>query len=262
MTGTTVGTGLRIAVLAAVLAFATAQARADEAFARERLKAMSDYLGAQATLAVDFDASLEVVTAEGQKLLLASSGSLTMARPDKLRVTRASGFADAEIVFDGATLTLIGKSANVYAQVDVPGTIDQLVDVLRDTYHRPLPAADLLLSDVNAALSEGVSDVKDVGYGVIGGQECDHFAFRSEHVDWQIWISQDDRPLPCRYVITTRDVEGSPQYSIEFRGWTTGHNVAPETFAFANPTGAQKIELGDIAEARDLPEHFTTGANP
>ena len=33
-------------------------------------------------------------------------------------------------------------------EFDAAGTLDQLVDVLRDKYHRPLPGADLLLSNV------------------------------------------------------------------------------------------------------------------
>ena len=62
------------------------------------------------------------------------------------------------MVFDGKTLTLLGKNANLYAQVDAPGTIDQLVDVLRDKYHRPVPAADLLMSDPYKELMPQVND--------------------------------------------------------------------------------------------------------
>ena len=50
------------------------------------------------------------------------------------------------MVSDGTTLSLLGK--NAYAQVEAKGTVDQLIDTLRDTYHRPLPEADLLVSNV------------------------------------------------------------------------------------------------------------------
>ena len=46
--------------------------------------------------------------------------------------------ADADVLLPPLTLTLLGKNANLYAQVDAPGTIDQLVDALRDKYHRPV----------------------------------------------------------------------------------------------------------------------------
>ena len=75
------------------------------------------------------------------------------------------------------------------------GTIDHLVDELRDKYHRPVPGADLLLSNVYEQLMPGVTNVKDLGSGVIGGIECDHLAFRTEEVDWQIWIAQGDASL-------------------------------------------------------------------
>ena len=58
-------------------------------------------------------------------------------RPDKFTDTRG-GFTNVEMVFDGKTLTLLGKNTNLYAQIEAPGTIDQLVDVLRDKYHRPV----------------------------------------------------------------------------------------------------------------------------
>ena len=170
---------------------------ADEAEARSLFKAMSDYMAAQTAISFDYDSTLEVVTSEGQKLGLASSGAVTMARPDKLRATRTGGFADVEVVFDGTTLSLLGKNVNAYAQVEMKGTIDQLIDTLRDTYHRPLPAADLLVSNVNDALMPTVTDVKDLGSGVIGGVECDHLAFRTAEVDWQIWIAHGDAPYPA-----------------------------------------------------------------
>ena len=111
-------------------------ARADEAQAKALFKAMSDYLAAQNAISLDFDSYLEIVTTQDQKLGLASSGTLTLNRPDKIRATRTGGFANVELVFDGKTAILIGKNANLYAQAELPGTIDHLVDELRDQYHR------------------------------------------------------------------------------------------------------------------------------
>ena len=126
-----------VALSLIVLLGTTAVVSADEADAQRILKAMSDYMGAQKSLAFEFDAVLEVVTTDDQILALASSGTVTLNRPDKIRVTRAGGFADVEMSFDGKTLTLLGKNFNQYTQLEVPGTIDHPVDELRDTYQRP-----------------------------------------------------------------------------------------------------------------------------
>ncbi|WP_226579288.1 DUF2092 domain-containing protein [Acuticoccus sediminis] len=231
----------------------------DSPAARELLKAMSDYLAAQDRLAFDFDATLEVVTEAGQKLGLASSGTVSLERPDHVRATRAGGFLDLEMLFDGTTLTLVGQNANAYTQVELPGSLDQLVDTLRDRFGRPLPAADLLLSDPYDALMSEVYDVKDLGSGVVGGAECDWLAFRTDEVDWQIWIAQGDRPLPCRYAITTKHMAHAPQYTIEFRDWRTGDAVAPDRFDFAAASGAQKVDPAALREkVAELPANFMT----
>jgi len=234
-------------------------ARADEADAKKLLKAMSDYLAAQRAISFKYDATLEVVTKDEQKLALVSSGAVTLSRPDKLRAMRAGGFADVETSFDGKTLTVLGKNRNMYAQQDIPGTIDNLIEVWRTTYHRHLPAANLLLSNSYDALMSDVIDVKDLGSGVIGGVECNYLALRKKEVDWQIWIAQGERPYPCRYSIATKDLAGQPQYIVQIREWKTGNEVAATDFSFKNRTKAEKIELGKLEGAGDLPSHFKMG---
>jgi hypothetical protein len=235
-------------------------ANADEQDARKAVKAMSDYLAGQSALSFAYDADLEIVTDEQQKLSLASSGTVTLNRPDKIRVTRAGGFADVELVFDGRTLTLLGKNRNLYTRIDIPGTLDHLIDELKDTYHRPLPAADLLLSNAYDQLMPDVIDVKDLGSGVIGGVECDYFAFRKEEVDWQIWIAQGARPYPCRFVITSKLVSGGPQYSIRLRDWKVGQQVAARDFRIKIPKDAKQVDFKDLSDSGDLPSNFQIGA--
>jgi hypothetical protein len=244
------------AVVAIVGTAHMSTAHADATQAKSLLKAMSDYLAAQQAISFEYDTTLEIVTRQKQKLGLASSGTLILNRPDKLHATRMGGFANVEYVFDGKTLTLLGKNANVYAQVEAPGTIDHVVDELRNTYHRPVPAADLLLSDVYKQLMPLVVDTKDLGSGVIGGVECDHLAFRTQEVDWQIWIAQGNRPYPCRYVITSTKVTGGPQYTIDIRAWKTGAEVASDPFSLPVPTDAKKLHPGDLRDFDELPGIF------
>jgi hypothetical protein len=246
-----------VIALAAIGSTSMAVARADEAQANSLVKAMSDYLGAQKAISFDYDTNLEIVNPQQQKIGLASSGALLLNRPDKLRVMRMGGFANAEMVFDGKTVTLLGKNANLYAQIEAPGTIDQLVDVLRDKYHRPVPGADLLMSDPYNELMPLVEDVKDLGSGVIRGTECDHLAFRTKEVDWQIWIAQGAKPYPCRYVITSKVVAGSPEYTLDVRGWKSGAEVASDDFKLAIPQGAEKIDPAEIPDLNDIPAIFS-----
>ena len=251
---------LSIAALALLVGLvAPSGASADEADARKLLKTMSDYLAAQKAISFQYDTNLEIVTKDKQKLGLASSGTVTLNRPDKIRVSRTGGFADVEFLFDGKTLTLFGKTANVYGQLEVPGTIDHLIDELREKHGRPVPGADLLLSNVYDELMLGVVNVKDLGSGVIGGVECDHLAFRTKEVDWQIWIAQGNRPYPCRYVITSKRMAQAPQYSVTISDWKTGAEVGSGDFSFMNATGAKKMDLKDLPDMDELPNIFAVG---
>lgn len=232
----------------------------DSEAAKQLLKSMSDYLAKQKAISFDYDANLEVVTNDKQTLALASSGAVTLNRPDKVHATRSGGFVDLETVFDGKTLTLLGKNANKYTQLQAPGTVDQVIDELKEEYDRPLPAADLLTSDSYAALMEDVYDSKDLGSGVIHGIECDFVAFRKDDVDLQLWIRQGDQPSPCKYVIASRLVADGPQYTVEFTNWKTGDAAAKDNFAFNNATNAEKIDLKDLQDkASEMPSNFVRG---
>ncbi|MBZ9655603.1 DUF2092 domain-containing protein [Phyllobacterium lublinensis] len=255
-------TTISSAALALIIAsgIPSSGASAGEAEAKSILKAMSDYLAAQKAFSFKYDTDLEVVTKDHQKLLLASSGTMEVGRPDKIRATRSGGFANVEMTFDGKTLTILGKDDNLYAQFEVPGTIDHLIDELRYTYNRPVPAADLLLPDVYGELMQDVIDVKDLGSGVIGGTECDHLAFRAKDVDWQIWIAQGEQPYPCRYVITDPKGDQGPQYSVQISDWKTGTDVVADNFSFKTPTDAKKVDdPKKLVNIDEIPDHLAVG---
>jgi hypothetical protein len=250
----------RVLLTSAMCLGALTSATAADVDAKKLLKGMSDYVASEQAISFNYDAGLEVVTKDDQKLALMSSGSVVLNRPDKVRFTRAGGFADMEGVFDGKTFTLFGKNANVYFQADAPGSFDQLVNELQEKFQRPLPGADLLLTNSYDELMSDVTDIKDLGSGVIGGVECDYLAFRKKEVDFQIWIAQGSKPYPCRLSITSHMVRGDPQYSIQLRDWKTGGNAEKADFAFKNTTNAAKVEVVEVREKfSDLPTNFSVG---
>jgi len=237
--------------LAAILLAAAAPAFADADFARERFGEMSAWLGGQDAFSFDYDASLDVVTDKGQILTIASSGAVAMERPDRITATRDGGFASVAFSFDGASLTVMNLDENVYARTDIPGSVENLIDELRDTHRRPLPGADLLLSDAQGVLGPLFIDVKDLGSGVIGGVECDHLAFRTEGADMQIWIARGDDPHPCRYSISNTAVEGAPRYVLDIADWTSGADAAPAT-ALEIPADAREVAPDEVPDLDEL----------
>jgi hypothetical protein len=64
---------------------------------------------------------------------------------------------------------------------------------------------------------------------------------------------------PCRYVITAKQVDQGPQYSIQIGDWKSGPEVAAGEYRFTNATNAKKIDLKDLTELNELPKHFVIG---
>ncbi len=202
---------------------------ADEADARRILNEMSDYMDSLESFGFGFDAEHELVSSDGEKLGLRSSGHVTVQRPDRLHIQRHAGFSQLSFLYDGRTLAVQDTASGLRAVVSAGGGIDGLVDVLRDTHGLPLPAADLIISSSHEVLMEDVSEVKDLGIGVVNGVECDHFAFRNPRVGWQIWIARGNARHPCLMIITSRNVVQAPQYRITITSWRETANAFQDT---------------------------------
>ncbi len=234
----------------AVMSIGHAQAADDDA--GQILKSMSDYLAGQKTISLTFDSSLEVITPQMEKVQFASSGTLLMHRPNEIKATRTGGYADVEMFFNGKTLTVYGKNINGYTQLDAPGSVDQLIDTLRERGWA-LPGADLLLGDIYGTMMADVIESKHIGLGVVGGVECNHLAFRNQDVDWQLWVEAGGKPIPRKLVITSKAIGGAPQYTLVINDFKTDVTADPAAFEFTPPDGATKLDLEALAKLDELP---------
>ena len=250
-----------VALAGVFIAFSAQSARADDA--AMVLKAMTDYIAAQKSISATFDSDVEVVTPELEKIQFASSGKFQLSRPDKLRISRTGGYADVQLVYDGKTVSIYGNNAKAYAQADLAGTIDQLVDLIQVKSGAAMPGMDLLLSNAYDEMMSNVILGMHVGQGVIDGVECEHLAFRGADTDWQIWIESGARPVPRKYVITSKTIAGAPQYTLRIKGWNTDAVADADAFVFKPPADAMKASLDSdiMVEFDELPPGTSAGAH-
>jgi hypothetical protein len=223
------------------------------------LKSMSDFIAKHDSIGIEFDADIEVITQDLQKIQFTSSGSVELNRPDKLRATRVGGYAQVDLVFDGKVATVHSKDDNVFTKLEAPGTIDQLIAQLRADHSITAPGADLLLSNVFDDLMEDVIDAKHIGVGIIDGVECEHLAFRTHEVDWQIWVEIGEKPIPRKYVITSKSVAAGPQYTLRIKKWSIDTPRSAETFTFQTPTEAKEVAALDFPRVDEVPPGVVMG---
>ncbi len=246
------------AALACFSAGASAETPSD--VAHEILKSMTDYMSGLDSFSFDYSTDLEAVTKEGVKLQFSGSGQTLLDRPAKFRMSRTGGHGDVELISDGKTVTLHGRRVNAYAQNTMPESLEAFVDRARSERGIAIPGADLLLTTIHAELTEPVTQAMYLGTGIVDGVECEHLAFRTADVDWQIWIATGDKPYPCKYVVTSKWVTGAPQYQLRVRNWNDRPSIAADAFSFKPPAGAKKIELADIKDTGLLMPETLKGA--
>ena len=220
---------------------ALAQARIDDE-AERVMRAMSSYLGGLESFSADYDVDLEHLTYEGEKLQFSAGGQISVSRPDKARMVRHGGFADIELTYDGKQISILGKLTKSYAQVSVPGTLANAINFLRTDLDLEIPGGDLLLPNIYDALMVDVKSGAYWGTTHVGGIDCHYLAFRGADVDWQIWISTGDKPLPIKMVITSKWMAGAPQYALRLSNWKTGVQFPAAFFDFKPPADARKLE--------------------
>lgn len=237
------------AIAALTLAFilpgtAHAQAAAGvDADAATILRRMTDYVGKLQRFSVDTSNTLEIVLTSGQKIQLTSASRNTVQRPNRLRSERVGDVISQSFYFDGRTFTIFNPGDGYYATVPAPSTIDAMVDFARDSLDVIAPAGDLITMDAYDRLTAGATAGFVVGKSVIDGVRCDHLAFRSGVVDWQIWIADGDKPLPRKYVITSLDTPQAPQFEQVLSNWSLDPAVKPGFFDFVPPAGARAIQF-------------------
>jgi hypothetical protein len=248
-----------IAIASAIILSSAGIARADDA--AQILKTATDYVAGQKSISATFDSDIEVITPDLQKIQFASSGQFKLQRPDKLRIRRTGGYVDAEMIYDGKTLTLYGNNAKSYVQTDDPGTVDHIIDVLQSSAGGATPGADLLLSKAYDELMANVVDAKHIGQGVVDGVECEHLAFRGVDTDWQIWIETGSRPVPRKYVITSKTLAGAPQYTLRIKDWNTDAIADADAFVFKAPENTIKVGLAPevMMQFDELPPGVAAG---
>jgi len=215
---------------------------------------MSDYLADTEAFSVNADVDFEIVARTGQKLQFSSYASMVVQRPTGLFIQRRGPLADAEIFFDGSQITLFGRRLNAYAEIPLSGTIDDAIRTMESETGLPFPGADLMFADPFAVLSDGVESSTYLGTAYNDGVEVHHLAFREADVDWQLWVQTGDRPLPMKYVITTKWVTGAPEYSIRLRDWNTNPQIASDRFTFIPPAEASLLEMLPPSELEDYQE--------
>jgi len=212
-------------------------------------QAVLDRMGASLrgldTFSIRADVTRDEVVALGYKLQNNEQSTLVVQKPGKLRAETTGDERNRTIVYDGATLLMYSPDDQAYVRTNAPDTLAALIPTLLDLGVE-MPLIDVLYQGTVGTLTEGVRGGILVGQSEINGKTCDHLAFRQASIDWQLWVEQGARALPCKILITTRYEVGDPQYQAVLH-WNLKPAITSSTFTFTAPEGATEIALAKTA---------------
>jgi hypothetical protein len=208
---------------------------------------MGVYLRALPAFEVVCDTVREEVDINDQKLQFLGSTVYKAKRdPDGLVVDVAEDRRVRHFVYDGKTATMFAPRYGYYAKIDAPPTIRGLLDLLDSKYGVVFPLEDLFLWGTDADRHSSLKRGYLVGSARISGRDADHYAFRENGIDWQIWIARGDNPLPLRIAVAGTADPKLPQMEANLK-WNTAPKFAADTFAFKAPAGAKPIGIVTIS---------------
>jgi hypothetical protein len=210
----------------------------------QALKDMGAYLQTLKRFRVSTELTGERVLKDGEKLQHTAKADLDVARPSKLRARMKSVQVERQLVYDGKTVTLYSPAQKYYSTAELAGTIGDLIERLEQKYGVELPLADLFRWGTPAAPLDKIESAMNAGQDFIGKDLCDHYALRQGKIDWQIWITAGEKPLPRKVVVTNRADEARPQ-SVSVISWNLQPAFEDSIFKFSPPQGAKKIEIAE-----------------
>jgi hypothetical protein len=169
------------------------------------------------------------------------SANVIISRPNKLRAERKGELIDQVFCYDGKTLTLYNPSDKVYATEAAPGTIEGLLDYVRESLGLIVPVADLVYRNSFQLLMQDVTFARVLGKSFIHGVKCDHLIFSRPGVDFQVWVADTGDPLPYKYVVTDTGIPELLGITTVMSDWDVGSTVCDTRFTFVPPQGVKQI---------------------
>jgi hypothetical protein len=209
------------------------------------LEQMGTYLRSLTRFRLSAISSTDQVLETGQTVEFLHHTELVVVQPNKLQLSVDNQGAKRDLTYDGKTFTLYESRTGYFASGEAPKSIDLLLDKLHDHYDIQLPLVDLFRWNEATAKDVGISSALYIGTDVLAGETCTHYAYRQPDIDWQLWVREGSKPLPCRLVITRRDDADHPRHSVSFH-WDLNKSIAAKTFEFVPPASARKVPLVEL----------------
>jgi len=230
-------------------AVAAASPGAVEPKAREVVGWMSSYLDSQPRLRFLIQDTVDREEEDGSMQTFSHKRTVTVQRPDKLRMDVVGDLERETVVYDGKTITISLPLENLYAKTETAPSINAMLDDMSKRYGVTRPAADLAREGLGSGLLTRVESGKYLGIHRVLDEPCHHIAFTTAEMDWQVWIREGEVPTPRKVQIHYKNLYGEPRYTMLIQQVETPGSIAPGAFTLNPPKDAEEIPFASRSKA-------------
>jgi hypothetical protein len=207
------------------------------------LKPAADRLSAAKAFTFKTQSMVEVPSPVGQMINYFFTSEVAVQRPNKLASKKTGDGPAFDLYYDGKTFSGVDQKLGLFAQLDAPATLDEVLPFAMDKTGIYFPSADMLYSDVYGNLTKDLTHAYWVDKSVVDGVQCDHLAFAAPGMEWQIWVGPEKDPLPRRLMVTMLNMDRQPRFMVTFSDWDLKSSLPAKHFEFKKPAGAKQIEF-------------------
>lgn len=187
------------------------------------------------------------VMEDGQTFEIAGRSTYEVRSPDRLKLEVITDMNEREYYYDGNTVTQYAPALDLYSVFDAPPTVAEAIEAAEEKYGVVFPLADLFYWGTDRSNVGDVSSAHFVGESRIGDNVCDHYAYRAEGADFQVWIRSGGDPLPCRLLVIDTESESRPRYAATL-SFEPNAALGDSIFSFAPPPGASRIDQAAVED--------------
>ena len=209
-----------------------------------------EVLGSAKAFSFHAEINFDHVLPSAVKVQFAGEMDFVLQRPGDLAVVYQSDIGAKQLWFRNGALTIFDPPHMVYATATVPPTIDGMLEHAADVNHVTVPLSDLAYSDPCARIKPQMVYGGYVGLNDVNGIACDHLAFSSSTVDFQLWLQHVGKPIPRKVVINYRTRLGAPEYIAVLSNWKFPDSIPDGLFRPKLPSKATRIDFVKIKEAK------------
>ncbi|MFA0812141.1 DUF2092 domain-containing protein [Microbulbifer epialgicus] len=205
--------------------------------AMEALDRMGRYLASLRVLMFNARIFTEVVLENTQKLLIGGKVNYMAVPPNQLRVDLTTDSITRQFFHNNDKFTMLAPRDGYFAEMQASQPTAEVLSQAAKDYGLEIPFADLLEWGRNKDVWAGIKEAFLVNSPKVDGKRTQHWAFRSDNLDWEVWIAVGEKPLPVRIsTVNTKD-PAKPRFLATLK-WVEGEQS--DASQFRPPTSKLK----------------------